>query len=242
MTQIVLDDMQIAAFNTEYVNDRRWRFFQAAVEAQFEDARCLRLLDVGGGAGYFAVRVRDTYPQWNVHVSDISDVLLSYAKSKGLTVIKSSILDDVPDRWVGAFDVVSVNWVLHHLVGSGHSQTNTNVIRALSNIRKFVAPTGLVSVFEDNYVGHLFHDSPGRLIYELTSRRSIARPVRWLGANTAGVGVRFRSASAWQRIFQSAGLIVRSVRFDGDLGIGQGKKMLLNIKEANCSHFFLSLS
>jgi SAM-dependent methyltransferase len=219
-----------------------WRFFQAAVEAQFQDARCLRFLDIGGGAGYFAVRVRDAYPHWNVHVSDISDLLLGYSKSKGFTVVKSSILDDVSDRWMGAFDVVSVNWVLHHLVGPDHSQTNTNAIRALSNIRKLVAPTGLVSVFEDNYVGHFFDDSPGRLIYELTSRRSIARFVRWLGANTAGVGIRFRSVSAWRRIFQSAGLIVRSVSFDSDLRIGRGKKMLLNIKEANCCHFSLSLS
>ena len=241
-TQRVLDDVQLAAFNREYVNDRRWSFFQAAVEAQFQDARGLRFLDVGGGAGDFAVRVRTAYPQWNVHVLDISDILLSHAKSNGLTVIKSSILDNIPERWVEAFDVVSINYVLHHLVGSSHVQTTANVTRALSNLRRLVAPAGMVSVFENNYVGRLFHDSCGWLIYELTSSRVIAQLAHRLGANSAGVGVRFRSAMAWQQIFQSAGFMVRSVRFDSDFefDIGRIKKILLDVKHAHACHFCLT--
>lgn len=241
-TQRVPDDTQLIAFNREYVNDRRWSFFQSAVEAQVQHARRLRFLDVGGGAGDFAVRVRTAYPQWNVHVLDISDFLLSHAKSKGLAVMKLSILDNIPERWVNAFDIVSVNYVLHHLVGSSHAQTTANVMRALSNLRRLVASTGMVSVFENNYVGHLFHDSCGRLIYELTSNRVIAQLARRLGANSAGVGVRFRSAIAWQQMFQSAGFMVRSVRFDRDFefDIGRIKKILLNAKEAHACHFCLT--
>jgi hypothetical protein len=237
-----LDDTQLAAFDREYIHGVRWSFFQTAVESQFSDVRSLRFLDIGGGAGHFATRVRAVYPGWSVHVLDISDILLNVARSKGIIITKGSVLDDVPDRFVGAFDVVSANLMLHHLIGVKDAQTTTNVARALSNMRKLVAPEGLVSVFEDNYLGYVFHDWPGRLIYELTQRQGIAPQPRRFGANTAGVGVRFRSARAWRGIFESDGFAVRSVNFDTDIdyGVGRVKKCLLNIKELNSCHFYLT--
>ena len=236
-------DAQLAAYDREYVDEGRFSLFQTAVESQFKYPRCLRFLDIGGGAGHFATRVRTVYPEWSVCVSDISDLLLNVSNSKGLNVVKYSVLDDVPDDFVGAFDVVSANLVLHHLIGSEDVQTSINVARAIANIHKMVASNGLVSVFEDNYLGSLFHDLPGRLIYELTKRQEIAWLTRRLGAaNTAGVGVRFRSARAWRELFEFSGFTVRSLAFGTDNGVGRVKKLLLTIREANSCHFSLTLS
>jgi hypothetical protein len=66
-------------------------------------------------------------------------------------------------------------------------------------------PRGRLSVFENMYDGLLIDNLPGRLVYRLTSSRGLAGLCRRLGANTAGVGVCFRSKRQWERRLGESG-------------------------------------
>jgi hypothetical protein len=72
------------------------------------------------------------------------------------------------------------------------------------------APGGRISVWDNLYDGLVVDVLPSRLIYALTSMRSVAPLVSLGGANTAGVGVCFQSARRWRRHFRDAGLSVQS--------------------------------
>jgi SAM-dependent methyltransferase len=208
--QVMLNDQQLEYFDYEYVTDESWAGFQNAVAIQFPDVPKLRFLDMGGGAGHFAKRVANAYPAWDIYVMDIAAPLLKEAQKKGLKVINLSILDDTPAEWAGSFDIVSLNWVMHHLVGKNSADTDSNVLRALRNVKRLLSPRGIVSVYEHNVWGYFSHDFPGRLVYELTSSKMLARLMSKLGSNTAGVGVRFRSVRAWQDIFESVGFSLKT--------------------------------
>lgn len=238
--QVMLRDEQVAAFDTEYVNDQSWRSFEAAVDVTFGNpSRKIRFLDVGGGAGHFAKRVLTAYPNWEVTVLDPAEPLLAEARKKGLKAIQGSVLDPVNPDFIGQFDIISLNWVLHHLVGASSKITDANVEKAMTNVRKMLSKNGMVSVYEHNISGFVVHDSPGRLIYGLTKSKLLAAVTSRLGANTAGVGVRFRSGRAWRNLFRNSGFRVLQFRDHEDMTFTRFRRVVLNMRRANICHLHL---
>ena len=78
----------------------------------------------------------------------------------------------------------------------------------LEQARALLRPGGRIVVYEQVYEG--FVVEPGRLIFALTTVKQpiSAKVMNKLGANTAGVGVRFRSKSGWRKLFSRHGLAV----------------------------------
>ena len=203
----VLDDSQTEAFDVEYMYETRWLKLRALIDRDFPDGR-FSLLDVGGGNGNFADLVLHHYPESTAMVVDLSDQLLSKNKPDPRKQVRrgsATELAHIP----GPFDVVSCNWLLHHLVGDSYRQSLTNIEGTLAQCRRLLSPRGRLCIWENRYDGMLLDGVPGRLIYSLTSMRSIAKLTRALGANTAGVGVCFQSNRQWHHHFDEAGLSVR---------------------------------
>jgi SAM-dependent methyltransferase len=112
------------------------------------------------------------------------------------------------DRFEDRFDLVSVHWLLHHLVGASYRQTRRNQLQTLRALKGLLTPRGRISIFENMYQGWVFEDLPGRLIYHATAARTMAALSRRMGANTAGVGVCFLSRRQWMASFRDGGLEV----------------------------------
>lgn len=199
-----LSDEQLSAFDKEYVNDRRWVPVARCLADAFPDGR-FSFLDLGGGNGRFADRVLAAFPHAHGTVLDSSSRLLALnapSPRKRTLVGDASELAAHPHR----YDVVFCNWLLHHLVTTGsYAETRRNVLDTLVTCRdRLLTARGFVSVYENDYEG-LVDDFPGRAIFAVTSLRRAAPLMRRLGANTAGVGVCFRSSRAWRRLFAAAG-------------------------------------
>ncbi len=64
------------------------------------------------------------------------------------------------------------------------------------------------------YDGAVFDALPSHLIYELTASKALAGITWRMGANTAGVGVCFRSKRGWEKVIDQAGLTVRRYQDD----------------------------
>lgn len=201
--QRALDSERIAEFyHDNFVSDQV-RDFEALV---LRDGGVGGVVaDVGGGCGYFsqAIARRFAIP---VRVLDSDPKSVSEARRKGLA---ASEFDALAPAFAGDEGVVCFNLILHHLVGNSLAATRAMQRLALANWRERD-----VKIFVNEYI----YDSPiargasAWLIAVITSSRTLSAVARQVGrvipslrANTLGVGVRFRDAADWQRLFREAG-------------------------------------
>jgi hypothetical protein len=234
-----LRDDQLEAFDTEYVNNRRWPLVERCLNEHYPDGR-FSFLDVGGGNGVFADRVLTNYPEARATVLDNSEKLLerNWPDSRKLLVHASaSDLRRVLDR---SYDVIFFNWVLHHLLGSTYAATLQNMRLALSAAVPFLTERGRISVFENMYDGLVVDGLPSRLIYTLTSSRRLAPFTRRMGANTAGVGVCFLSRRAWGSQFERVALRVERYGDDARWQVAIHRRVFLHLGNIRCGHFWLA--
>ena len=145
-----------------------------------------------------------------------------------------------------AFDCITVNWVLHHLVGKSYRTCWQNCLATLVCCKGLLKPNGVLIVAENMFDGYLRTNLPSHLIYRITSMRwpwfvGLAR--RFF--NTAGTGVCFRSQRAWQQLFAQAGFEVVAFQRGRVWWRGSFRGMLiplLFLKSASNDHFFLKIA
>lgn len=138
------------------------------------------------------------------------------------------------------YDLVHLNWLLHHLVGDSYRQTRTNILRAVGSAARLLSPRGRLSIFECLYNGFLFDNLPGHLIFHLTSSRTLAGIMRRCGANTAGVGVCFLSRKQSFAIMEQASLEIRSFIPDKEWSLSLARRVFLLIDHVSAGHFWLA--
>ena len=220
-----LNSDQVAAFyHTEFVS-QQIEHFGSMVGGRFNGHNA-RLLDVGGGKGYFAAAARATFGL-SCRVIDTDPVSVSGALEQG---VEASCEDALAPSIHGDEGVVCFNLILHHLVGQSDQETKALQMRA---IQHWSATESLVFVNEYIYESY-FRNFSGRLIYEITSSRLlsalgsfVARFVPSLNANTFGVGVRFRSNTEWKRLFEEAGYAVMKERNGEPEPVSPARRLLL---------------
>jgi SAM-dependent methyltransferase len=204
-----LDDSQLANFDKDYVGDEKWAALRACIDRDLPDGS-FSFLDIGGGNGLFADKVLAAYPQSRGTVLDNAAILLR--KNKDWEDRKTIVCGSAEnlETLFGAerFDIIFMNWVLHHLVGDSYTCTTENVRHLLHMSASILRQHGRISIFEHMYDGLVIDNLPSHIIYHLTSSMRLSSLMRRWGANTAGVGVCFRSRKAWLEIIRDAGLEV----------------------------------
>lgn len=237
----MLSEAQAAAFDTDFHTLRELEAKTAILAAHF-GTRPVAMLDVGGGNGAFSDAVLTRFPAWTSTVVDVSDHLLQRnAPNPRKRLVKASVFDlerTFPDE---RFDLVAVNWLLHHLVGRTWRQSLGNIDRALRACTALLAPDGLLCVGENRYEGPFGSNLSAWLIFRLTKVRTplVARFVA-RHANTAGVGVCFQAERGWERLFARAGLVERYPRFHNHpFDIRGLKRAALFLRTAGKVHFYL---
>jgi hypothetical protein len=234
-----LDASQVEAFDEEYVDDSRWGTVTSSIDQDFPGGE-FTFLDLGGGNGMFADRMLAAYPRAKGTVLDNSEVLVSRNQPNER---KTVILDSVENvaKLGTEYDIIFLNWLLHHVVGDSYAQTRRNQLWTLCTVHTLLTERGRVSVFENLYEGLLIENLPGWIIYELTSNRAITGITRGLGANTAGVGVCFLSKNQWLSTMQDARLkVLRCTEPDAwTWSLPLVWKICLHIRRRFVGHFWL---
>jgi hypothetical protein len=235
-----LDASQVEAFDTEYVDDARWLSVKASIDRDFPDG-AFTFLDVGGGNGVFADRLLAAYSRSDGTVLDNSEVLLARNQPNER---KTVMLDSVEnlEHLEKKYDIIFLNWLLHHVVSESYAQTRRNQLWTLSAVNALLTERGRVSVFENLYEGFLIGNLPSRIIFLLTSSQAIKGIARRLGANTAGVGVCFLSEKKWLSTIHAAGLTVRNRAAPDDWPweLPLGWRICLHLRRRFVGHFWLS--
>jgi hypothetical protein len=237
MTQ--LSDDQLRAFDTEYVTEPLWVPVKRCIDRDFPDGR-FTFLDIGGGNGLFADRVLANYPGASGAVLDSSEFLLERNRPHPRKRVVLDRVENLAGGGAEKYDLVFLNWVLHHLVvGASYSRTRQHMCAVLTSIMSILTDRGRVSVYENMYNGLLLDGAPGWMVHHLTASQAMAKWTRRYGANTAGVGVCFQSYRQWCSIVERAGFSVLGYT-DGDVwDIPWTWTVLLHIKHIRCGHFWL---
>lgn len=162
-------------------------------------------LDVGGGIGSYANALASRCNN-SVAITVVDPGKLvqeKFLESDDLHLVSQDFLEFDTDS---KFDFIILKTVLHHMIGADEQSTTANQIDVLKKAKSLLKEDGLIVVEENYFDGWFNSDLPARLIFFLTRQKLIEHLVRWLGANTAGEGVRFRSTLSWERIFRDLGL------------------------------------
>ena len=232
-----LADDQLEQFDTEYVKPEMWQDLRRRIQVSFPGGR-FRFLDIGGGNGVFCDRLLETFPEAEGTVLDNARVLLERnAKSPRKTLVDGSAEHLAWYFEPRSFDLVFLNWVVHHFVVDGYRSTRAQQVEILQAASELTRDAGSVSIFENLYQGRVVDNSPSWLIFQLSRSRSLATLARRGGANTAGVGVCFASEHGWRSVIASAGLEVGAVsRYERPVRLA--RRALLNVKSLRVGHFW----
>ncbi|HEY2675412.1 MAG TPA: class I SAM-dependent methyltransferase [Steroidobacteraceae bacterium] len=204
-----LDESQNEAFDFEYHSEVELKAKVAFIRDTFPNGP-RRILDIGGGNGKFLDGLLAEFPESEGYLVDISRNLLDKNRPNPKKHLIHGSFEDLPRLLPGTtFDLITINWVLHHLVGPSYILSVKNVEQALAMTSRMLGPRGLLFVAENEYQGLLETNVPSHVIYTITRIRNpavVGLTRRYF--NTAGVGVCFQSKRGWFKIFERCGLRV----------------------------------
>jgi SAM-dependent methyltransferase len=247
MELVLLEERQNEAFDSDYHQPGELAQKIAQLKARFGQ-RPISILDLGGGNGRFLDTLLAALPQAGGVVLDISDTLLARNRpDPRKTLVKGSISDMRALLGDRKFDVITINWVLHHLVGTSYADCTRNAIECLKTCTDLLTPDGVIVVAENLYDSPMGGNLPSHVIFGLSAMRwkpALAVTSRFF--NTAGVGVCFRSQSGWQALFGDAGLARKSLHYGRRWGLPTLKRvaffLLGGAGRPRHGHFYLQPS
>ncbi len=198
------------------------------------------IVDLGGGVGHFSELLR-TQHRADASVLDMDGESVRRCLLRGVPAL---IGDAITTRAADGNDFAAFNMILHHLVAPGFRATEELQTAALANLAIRGGPKR-VFVSEFVYEGYVLN-WPAALIFAVTSSKalstaasSVARFIPSLRANTFGVGVRFRAAPDWARMFARSGWRVSAHRTHPSGPIGVAKLVALGLRSWRRDSFLL---
>lgn len=233
-----LDTEQTEAFNVEYVDATLWQHLYPLYARHLN--RPSRFMDVGGGNGKFADRLIQSFPESEGVNLEPAINLIAANNPHPRKMLSPMTLQQLDGDRCGQFDLVCLNWVLHHLVTDRWAASRQCQIDALQKIAAVMAPGASLIVLENVYDGLVIDEGPSKLIHALTASTALQGLVKRAGANTAGVGVCFHSLKGWQDIFTAAGFTIAETRHCYHFGdLSRAKQWALHSRKPRVCLFVL---
>jgi SAM-dependent methyltransferase len=206
MEQKTLSNEQLETFYHDAFVEDQTRHFIALVGVGVHESKLVT--DVGGGCGFFAKRLAYLTGR-KVKVIDTDTASIETCRRNGVDAAYGDALN--PDA-MGGEGIITLNLILHHLVGSSEQITFELQRKALAAWRRHAQAVFVNEYIYESYLGNL----SGWLIFQITKSRFLSGIGRVVSsvvpafrANTFGVGVRFRAHEEWVRLFASAGFDVK---------------------------------
>lgn len=228
----------VESFDEEFVNEGIWEIIKTCIDRDFPDGNFI-FLDIGGGNGLFADRVLQNYPKCSGTVLDSSRFLLDKNTQNDRKTLICRSVEDIHQVFAKKqFDIIFINWVLHHLVHNYYVSSKRNIVYLLQMIRPLLTSRGRISVLENVYDGFPLDYLPSFLIFYAASSKVLAPIIRRLGVHSAGVGICFLSKNQWESVFRNAHLRINMFTEDEKWRFPIWLKIFLFLKEARVAHYW----
>ncbi len=197
--QQLVDEQSIERFDQDYISDDsldRLLKVILAVNPQIDE-----VADFGGGNGRLLDRLLKRLPHAHGTNYEISKHLRSLnAHSPRKTVSAESFL--VIDAHA-KFDLILINWVLHHLVGNSLSITLQLIRSATEVAARALKPGGLIVVSENLIQSTFSERFASAALFKVTGSRLLKPVISRMrdGAAIAGVGIYYMSEPQLHAMF-----------------------------------------
>lgn len=235
-----LSEEQNITFDKEYHSEEEISVKISYLKEKFE-GRPINVLDIGGGNGAFLDRVLNELPGSQGVNFDISAELLERNKLRQSKRCINGDIDEINKYFSGEkYDVIFLNWVLHHLVGENYFESTNNSKKCLYRLSDLIMDGGVILVAENLYDGRFESDWPSRIIFGITSVKSpIVTKFVSKYANTSGVGVCFHSQSGWEKIFSQTGWKSDIINVGKPWQVSIFRRAMLMLRGIRHGHFAL---
>lgn len=225
----------------EYERQGSQRYFDRYKQylEPFRQNQGIRILDIGGASGYFAMLLKSFFQEngAEVYVLDITayDTWTDSALGRDIHFICDSVENLDKHFSSNTFDIVFANRVFHHFIDESWCATLTGMDRYLHAIRNLLKDNGTFFIMDHFYNGMIMDAASSFLIYSLTSIQDpvLSRIVKKLGAETAGVGVCFQSEKMWVNRIQKCGFDILLIEKSKYYKLGLLKRLGLMNKEVS---------
>lgn len=218
-------------------SERYFKRYEAYLSA-FKDRDTLRILDIGGASGYFAMQLKSHFQNKNVeiYVLDITeyDTWRQAEFGRDIHFVCDSVENIGTIFQKNFFDMIFANRVFHHFVDESWKKTLAGMETSMKLIRQLLRRDGVFFVMDHFYDGLICDAATSFLIYHATSIKLplLAGLVKKLGADTAGVGVCFQSEKMWTERIQKCGFRLNQIERSPCDKVRFLKRLLLLIKKA----------
>ena len=232
---------QVQAFDVEYVTPRMWADIERLVNQGIKsNGENFSFLDIGGGIGVFSDGILSRYPASRCWLIDSSTYLLNKNRPNHRKVLVEESAENIEQVFAGVkFDLIFMNWVLHHFVKGSYSETMNMQLRILEKAAALLNEKGRVIVMENLPEGVFGEAFCSFVINRVTSSKLLAPIVKRMGGNTAGVGICFLGQKQWTHQFGKANLAVKDFIAYAPWALNAIKKGLLTIRDIRVGVFAL---
>lgn len=197
------------SFIDHYVN-----LYSGLIE-EMQTKEILTILDVGGGAGYFARELlkRLLAGDSRVHIIDIYLIDTHRYdtwddKDRRIHFIEEDAQNiDLVCKGI-KFDYIFCNMLFHHLLGDSFKQSAILRRVCLGKMKSVLKTDGKIGIIDNLNDGFMWDSVSCRILYFLTTTKKpmIVKICKKMGSNSAGVGVCMLSRKMWYQLVESMGM------------------------------------
>ena len=179
-----------------------------------KDREHLKILDIGGGSGFFSYLVYEYFLEkglnCEVYVIDTMRYDTWVEFSGKVTFIEESAekLGEIFKK--ETFDIVFAKFVFHHFVKDSWTKSIKCMEEIITQIKYIMKKNSYLCIIDQFYNGLLGDASASKMIYSFTTCKIqfLKAIFKKMGAQSAGVGVCFLSKKMWYRLFKLVGFYV----------------------------------
>lgn len=234
-----LRDSQIKNFDTQQISPEFWQILVGWLKNYDCYNKEWNFLDIGGGNGVFCDTLLQEFPNARCTLVDNSDYLLNRNTPNPRKKLISQSAINIESCLSDKYDVIFLNWFLHHFVSATYTKSKIMQIKILSMLHSFLSIGGRVIIAENLPYGMINDNICTRLIYSATSSQLLAPITQRLGANTAGVGICYQSERQWFETIEACGFTVEDFCAAGEWNYRNFVALILMIKSMRQGYFFL---
>lgn len=203
----------------------------AGIIEKMKHQKAVAILDIGGGAGFFAKWIKKVCEEIYLKIMvidyvkyetwDDKDDCIEYVQCDATSI--DSILEKE------SFDYIFCNMFTHHLIGKNFQESATIRNKVFNNIHLLLKPDGKLVIVDNVNDGFLFDESSCRILFAVTTCRNIfiKKVLFMLGAHSAGTGVCMLSLKMWERLLKETGFEIEELRLNRPQPWNIVKKVLL---------------
>jgi ubiquinone/menaquinone biosynthesis C-methylase UbiE len=184
--------------------------------SKYKNNNSIKILDIGGASGNFALTVKEYFAGINCEVIVIDNTKFETWTefSNKITFIETSVdnLDTVFKE--NMFDIIFANRVFHHFVRESWKETVCGMKSIMGKIYKTLKQDGHLCIVDHFFDGMLFDKISSKLVYTISSCtfKPILAISKRIGVESAGIGVCFLSYNMWIELLRENNFIIERLK------------------------------